>query len=174
LRLIAPGWMADACLKWLADITVSDEEAKGYYMETAYRYPGRPVQPGEILKPGEMKPVEAMVVKSLIVSPAQGAVLPLGRMPVQGVAWTGEGKIARVEVSTDDGRTWQLARLTGEDTPYAWRQWEYAWHASEAGPRAILSRATDDRGNVQPLTSPWNPGGFLWNGVDRVRVHVKG
>jgi len=174
LRLITPGWMADACLKWLTDVTVGDEEAKGYYMETAYRYPGRPVQPGEVLKPGEMKPVEAMVVKSLIVSPAQGAVLPPGRMPVQGVAWTGEGKIARVEVSTDDGRTWQLARLTGEDTPYAWRQWEYAWHASEAGPRAILSRATDDRGSVQPLTSPWNPGGFLWSGVDRVRVHVKG
>jgi len=174
LRLIAPGWMADACLKWLTDITVSDEEAKGYYMETAYRYPNRPVQPGEVLKPDEMKPVEAMGVKSLIVSPSQGATLVRGQALIQGVAWTGEGKVAKVEISTDDGRTWQSAKLVGEDTPYAWRQWEHGWHASEAGPRAILSRATDDRGNVQPLTSPWNPGGFLWNGVDRVRVHVKG
>jgi sulfite oxidase len=174
LRLITPGWMADACLKWLTDVTVGDEEAKGYYMETAYRYPGRPVQPGEALKPGEMKPVEAMVVKSLIVSPAQGAVLPPGPTLIQGVAWTGEGKVAKVEVSTDDGRTWQSAKLVGEDTRYAWRQWEYLGQTGKAGPRAILSRATDDRGNVQPLTSPWNPGGFLWNGVDRVRVHVKG
>jgi DMSO/TMAO reductase YedYZ molybdopterin-dependent catalytic subunit len=174
LRLITPGWMADTCLKWLTEITVGDEEAKGYYMETAYRYPVRPVRPGEVLKPDEMKPVEAMVVKSLIVSPAQGAVLPPGRMLVQGVAWTGEGKIVKVEVSTDDGRTWERARLIGREEPYAWRQWEYAWHASGAGTYTILSRATDDRGNVQPLTSPWNPGGFLWNGVDRVRVHVKG
>ena len=174
LRLIAPGWMADACLKWLTDITVGDEEAKGYYMETAYRYPNRPVQPGEVLKPDEMKPVEAMGVKSLIVSPSQGATLVRGQALIQGVAWTGEGKVAKVEISTDDGRTWQSAKLVGEDTPYAWRQWEHGWHASEAGPCAILSRAMDDRGNVQPLTSPWNPGGFLWNGVDRVRVHVKG
>jgi DMSO/TMAO reductase YedYZ molybdopterin-dependent catalytic subunit len=174
LRLITPGWMADACLKWLTDVRVADEEAKGYYMETAYRYPSRPVRPGEALEPGEMKPVEAMVVKSLIVNPAQGATLPPGPMLIQGVAWTGEGKLVRVEVSADDGRTWQSAKLIGEDTPYAWLQWEYAWHASGAGAHTILSRATDDRGNVQPMTSPWNPGGFLWNGADWVRVHVKG
>jgi len=40
LRLITPGWMAESCMKWLTDLAVQENEARGYYMETAYRYPG--------------------------------------------------------------------------------------------------------------------------------------
>ena len=46
LRVITPGWMADSCTKWLTEITVQAEESKGYYMQTAYRVPIRPVEPG--------------------------------------------------------------------------------------------------------------------------------
>nr|MBI3613657.1 sulfite oxidase [Nitrospirota bacterium] len=173
LRLITPGWMGDTCVKWLTDLTVQEEEATGYYMETAYRHPIRPVRPGDVIAPQDLKPVEAMIVKSLIAQPQQGAAIPSGNVMVQGVAWTGEGRIVRVEVSTDDGQTWEPARLVGEDTPYAWRQWQFLWQPKGAGLRTILSRATDDRGQVQPMTSPWNPGGFLWNGVDRVQVHIR-
>lgn len=174
LRVITPGWMADACLKWLTTITVSAEEAKGFYMETAYRYPARPVEPGTVVSPREMKPVETMVVKSLIVEPAQGAVVGRSPVMISGVAWTGEeGRIARVEVSADDGRTWQPARLIGDDLPYAWRQWQFIWQPKASGPAAILCRATDDRGQTQPMASPWNPGGFLWNGADLVQIDVR-
>ncbi len=174
LRVITPGWMADACLKWLTTITVSADEAKGYYMETAYRYPTRPVEQGVSLKTADMKPVEAMVVKSLIVEPAQGAIVARSPVAISGVAWTGEARrIAHVEVSTDDGRTWQSAQLLGEDLPYAWRQWQFVWQPKATGPAAILCRATDDRGQTQPPASAWNPGGFLWNGVDRVQIDVR-
>ncbi|TAJ07969.1 MAG: sulfite oxidase-like oxidoreductase [Nitrospirae bacterium] len=172
LRLITPGWMADSCVKWLTDLTLQAEEARGYYMETAYRYPSRPVKPGEVLAPEDLKPVEAMVVKSLIAFPKQGATLSSSAVMVQGVAWTGEGHIEKVEVSTDEGKTWEQARLVGEDVPYAWRQWQFLWRTKGSGQRTILSRASDDRGQVQPMSSPWNPGGFLWNGVDRVQVQV--
>lgn len=174
LRVITPGWMGDACLKWLTTITVSAEEAKGFYMETAYRYPVRPVEPGTAVSPREMKPVEAMVVKSLIVEPVQGAIVGRSPIIISGVAWTGEeGRIALVDVSTDDGRTWQPARLIGDDLPYTWRQWQFVWQPKATGPAAILCRATDDRGQTQPMASPWNPGGFLWNGVDRVQIDVR-
>jgi len=174
LRVITPGWMADACLKWLTTITVSDEEAKGFYMETAYRYPTRPVEPGTVVSPREMKPVEAMVVKSLIVEPAQGTIVDRGPIVISGVAWTGEDRrIARVDVSPDGGRTWQPAQLLGEDLPYAWRQWQLAWQPKAPGPATLLCRATDDRGQTQPPASPWNPSGFLWNGVDRVQIDVR-
>ena len=173
LRLITPGWMADSCVKWLTDLTVQEEEAKGYYMQTAYRYPSRPVKPGEVIAPQDLKPVEAMVVKSVIAAPQQGATLAVGAAMVQGVAWTGEGRIVKVEVSTDEGRTWEQAELVGEDVPYAWRQWQFLWRTKGSGRRTILSRATDDRGQVPPMTSPWNPGGFLWNSVDRVQVQVR-
>jgi DMSO/TMAO reductase YedYZ molybdopterin-dependent catalytic subunit len=173
VRLIAPGWMADACIKWLTDLTLQAEEAKGYYMETAYRHPLHPVEPGTAVSPRDMKPVEAMVVKSLIVSPASGTVVKQGLLMIEGVAWTGEGKVNIVEVSVDDGQKWEKAKLVGEDVPYAWRQWQFIWQPQQTGTRTILSRATDDHGQTQPMTSPWNPGGFLWNGVDRVQVEVK-
>ena len=173
LRLITPGWMGDACVKWLTDLTLQTEEAKGFYMETAYRYPVPPVEPGTALNPRDMKPVEAMVVKSLIVSPISGAALKPGPVTVEGVAWTGEGKVVMVEVSVGEGQTWENARFVGEDAPYAWRQWQYTWNPRQPGVLTIHARATDDHGQTQPMTSPWNPGGFLWNGVDRVQVEVK-
>lgn len=172
LRLIAPGWMADACVKWLTDLTLSETEAPGYYMQTAYRYPVRPVRPGENVEPADLRPVEAMIVKSLITSPHDGGTAN-GDIVVQGVAWTGEGRIASVEVSADEGRTWSKARLTGDDVPYAWRTWEQAWHPTRSGSHVLLCRATDDRGHTQPERSPWNPSGFLWNGWDRITVDVK-
>jgi hypothetical protein len=119
-----------------------------------------------------MIPVETMVVKSVIVQPSQDMVVRRGPVVIEGVAWTGEGRIARVDVSLDEGRSWLPTELLREDVPYAWRQWRVLWQAHESGPRTILSRATDDRGHVQPMMSPWNPGGFLWNGVDTVRVQV--
>jgi len=88
------------------------------------------------------------------------------------VAWAGEAEVVKVEVSCDDGKTWEPGCFIGQKHPYAWRQWQYIWHATRPGATAILCRATDARGEVQPATSPWNPSGFLWNGWDRVSVTV--
>jgi DMSO/TMAO reductase YedYZ molybdopterin-dependent catalytic subunit len=172
LRLVTPGWMADACIKWLTTITIQEQEAEGYYMQTAYRHPMQPVDPGVTIPREQMRPVEAMVVKSLIVSPSEGASLASRSVLVQGVAWSGEGRVMRVEVSTDGGTSWHPARLLGEDLPYAWRRWDYRWEPEASGSGTILARATDSLGHVQPERTPWNPGGFLWNGWDRVTVTV--
>ncbi len=172
LRVITPGWMADSCIKWLTDITLQAEEAQGYYMQTAYRVPVTPVTPGASASGQAMIPVEAMVVKSLIAAPQEGATVGAGPITIQGVAWGGEAKLVKVEVSVDDGKSWEQARLVGEDQPYAWRHWQYVWKAKTAGMFTILCRATDERGYVQPAASPWNPSGFLWNGWDRVTITV--
>jgi DMSO/TMAO reductase YedYZ molybdopterin-dependent catalytic subunit len=171
LRVITPGWMADSCTKWLTEITVQAEEAKGYYMQTAYRVPTMPVEPGTTSN-GPSTPVEAMVVKSLIAAPQEGESLRVGPLTIQGVAWSGETKVVKVEVSLDEGKIWKTARLVGEDRPYAWRQWQFIWNAKTAGTYVLLCRATDARGHVQPAATPWNPSGFLWNGWDRVTITV--
>jgi sulfite oxidase len=173
LRVITPGWMADSCIKWLTDITVSQDEAQGYYMQTAYRHPTRPVTPGEAITESDLKPVEAMIVKSLISSPQGGETIGSGPVTIQGVAWSGEAAVVKVEVSTDAGKRWEVARLVGENVPYAWRQWQYVWKPKAAGNTTILCRATDAQGDTQPESSSWNPGGFLWNGWDRVSVTVE-
>jgi len=172
LRVITPGWMADSCIKWLTAITVQAEEAKGYYMQTAYRVPVTPVEPGFSAKGQRMIPVEEMVVKSLIAAPGEGETVRVGPVAIQGVTWGGEAKVVKVEVSIDEGKTWELARLVGEEHPYAWRQWQFVWKAHAPGMYSILCRATDARGDVQPAASHWNPSGFLWNGWDRVTFTV--
>ena len=172
LRVITPGWMAESCMKWLTEIMVRADETPGYYMQQAYRMPETSIQPGSGLPGSVMVPVEEMVVKSLIASPGEGDTLQTGPVTIRGVAWGGESSVAKVDVSCDDGKTWEQARLLGEEQPYAWRQWQYLWNARRVGPTAILCRATDARGDQQPPTSPWNPGGFLWSGWDRLTVTV--
>lgn len=171
LRVITPGWMADSCMKWLTEITVQAEESKGYYMQAAYRVPIQPVESGTTPNVPST-PVEAMVVKSLIAAPQEGETVKSGPVTIQGMAWSGEAKVVKVEVSLDEGKTWEPARLVGEDRPYAWRQWQLVWKAKTTGTFTILCRATDARGEQQPATTPWNPSGFLWNGWDRVSVTV--
>lgn len=170
LRVITPGWMAESCIKWLTDIVVREDETKGYYMQTAYRVPKDPAAPG--LTTDAMVPVEVMPVKSLIVSPESGQNVPVGLVRIQGVAWAGEAKVAKVELSMDEGMRWETVRLLGEDRPYAWRQWEFMWAAKAPGTATLLCRATDAHGQQQQARTPWNPGGFLWNGWDRVSVQV--
>ncbi len=172
LRVITPGWMAESCMKWLTDITVRVDESPGYYMQQAYRMPDTSIQQGSGLPGTVMMPVEQMVVKSLIAAPAEGDTVRKGLVTIQGVAWAGDAAVAQVEVSCDDGRSWEPARLVGEAQSYAWRQWQYIWNAKTAGPTAILCRATDAQGEQQPATSPWNPGGFLWSGWDRLTLTV--
>jgi DMSO/TMAO reductase YedYZ molybdopterin-dependent catalytic subunit len=172
LRVITPGWMAESCMKWLTEITIRSDETPGYYMQQAYRIPETAVRLSSGLPGSAMVPVEQMPVKSLIAAPAEGDTVRIGPVTVQGVAWAGEAPVVKVEVSCDDGKTWEQARLLGEGQPYAWRPWQFVWNARTPGPTAILCRATDAQGQEQPATSPWNPGGFLWNGWDRLSVTV--
>jgi DMSO/TMAO reductase YedYZ molybdopterin-dependent catalytic subunit len=167
LRVVTPGWMAESCIKWLTDIVVREEEATGYYMQTAYRVPAE-MGPN----PKAMLPVEVMPVKSLIVSPESGQHVTVGTVMIQGVAWGGEARVAKVELSKDEGKTWETAQLLGEPQQYGWRQWRFIWPAKVPGTFTIVCRATDADGKVQPDVSPWNPSGFLWNGWDRIAVQV--
>ncbi len=172
LRVITPGWMAESSIKWLTEISVRADESPGYYMQQAYRIPETSVRLSSGLPGSAMVPVERMPVKSLIAAPADGERVRSGPVTIQGVAWAGETTVAKVEVSCDGGRSWDAARLLGEEQPHAWRQWQFVWKADVPGSVTIVCRATDAQGEQQPAASPWNPGGFLWNGWDRVSVTV--
>lgn len=173
LRGIVPGWEGAAWVKWLTRLTVQEREADGFFMTTAYRYPKRPVAPGEAVDPADMQVLTSLEVKSLITNPRVLSWLTPGdQLEVRGAAWAGEAEVARVEVSTDQGQTWQSAELTNERAPFAWRRFRYLWKPATAGRYAILSRATDTRGRVQPGVPPWNPSGYLWNAPDRVVIDV--
>ena len=72
-------------------------------------------------------------------------------MPVtlKGVAFAGERGVSRVEVSTDDGRTWREARRDYPGTRLTWALWSYAWRPANPGEYKLAVRATDGTGAVQ-------------------------
>ena len=174
LRAIVPGWEGAYSVKWLTQLRVADRESDSFWVATAYRYPTRRVAPGAAVDPRDMAPLTGLVVKSLITRPTDGTIVGPGKVEVAGFAWAGETDIARVDISTDHGATWQPARLAGEQARYSWRRFEFGFEASRPESYLILSRATDSQGRTQPIAPPWNPSGYLWNAPDSVRIEVKG
>lgn len=174
LRVIVPGWEGAYSVKWLNHITASDHDHTGAFVSASYRVPRWPVPPGTVVSAADTVPIRGLMVKSIISSPDGETVVPQGRaVSISGFAWSGETDIHRVDVSADSGRTWAAARLGPDRARYAWRQFEFIWTPKEPGSRVLLSRATDVQGRTQPIAPDWNPGGYLWDAVDRVRVDVR-
>ena len=172
LRLVVPGWVGSASTKWLETLTVLNAPFKGTYMDDSYRIPKWPVVPGDKMPPDAIV-TEAWPIKSMITSPAPNSKVPSGRrLAVRGKAWVGEGSVDRVDVSTDEGVTWQRASLGRSTGKYAWRTFTFEFEPERLGFMTVLARAADDRGNTQPIASAWNPLGYFWNGVHRVGVLV--
>jgi DMSO/TMAO reductase YedYZ molybdopterin-dependent catalytic subunit len=170
-RALVPGWIGAASCKWLTEIKILDSEFVGNFMSPGYRLPNLPVKPGDSVKPEDTHPVTGLNVKSVISGPTDGSDLKSGRVNVHGAAWAGEADIVKVEISVDDGVTWESAILAQEQSKYAWRLWNYSWNAKR-GDYAIKSRATDSQGRVQPSEAVWNPSGYLYNAIDEVKIHV--
>lgn len=172
LRAIVPGWEGAYSIKWLTRIQASARDHEGPFVQSGYRFPRRPAAPGTLVPASETDPLRGMPVKSLITAPADHAAVPNGDLRMAGFAWAGEDEINRVDVSTDGGRTWAAAELGRDRERYAWRQFEFGWRPPQSGSYLLMSRATDSRGRVQPIAPEWNPAGYLWNAIDRVRVNV--
>jgi len=170
LRLVVPGWTGNHWMKWLREITVSTEEAPGFYQRTGYKMPKVPVLPGVTVKPEDMVSLTWLNVKSMITAPDPASPLGPGGITVSGFAWTGKGRIEKVEVSVDDGE-WRTAQLHGPDHEGAWRMWRIPLKV-EPGKHRVRARATDSSGAVQPDTTPWNKSGYLWNGIESVSFEV--
>ena len=173
LRAVVPGWEGAYSVKWLQHIQVLDHEHDGFFVKTAYRYPTKRVPPGATVDPKDMAPLTGLVVKSIITSPAERASIKAGPVRITGFAWAGENDIAKVDVSNDNGATWYPAELGPDRARYTWRKFTYEFKITAPGSYRLMSRATDDKGNTQPIEAQWNPSGYLWNVIDRVRVNVE-
>jgi DMSO/TMAO reductase YedYZ molybdopterin-dependent catalytic subunit len=173
LRLVVPGWVGSASTKWLHTLTVLDAPFKGTYMTGSYVTPKFPVEPGQKMPPDTVS-AQAWPVKSIITSPAPNSrVKGTQRITLRGRAWVGEGSVRGVEISTDEGRTWQRAQLARAGDKYAWRTFTYDYQPERFGYLTFLARAWDDQGNAQPAVPAWNPLGYFWNGWHRVGVLVE-
>lgn len=145
LRLLVPGWKGALSVKWLASLQLADQPAMGRN-ETA-RYT-------ELLPSGKARQFSGVMdVKSLITAPSHGHSLSgPGLHELRGLAWSGRGRIVRVEVSVDGGERWSDAALQGPVLPRCLTRFRLPWRW-DGRPALLQSRATDDSGAVQPTRS---------------------
>jgi sulfane dehydrogenase subunit SoxC len=168
LRLVVPGWYGMASVKWLAEVVVVTEPFEGFQQAVAYRYQRNADDPGH--------PVSRIRVRALMIPPgipdffSRRRFVDPGLVRLSGRAWSGAGAVERVEVAVD-GR-WEDAMLAGPVGEFAWRGWSFDWDAT-TGEHELTCRATDARGNTQPLDAAWNYQGMGNNVVQRITVTVR-
>jgi DMSO/TMAO reductase YedYZ molybdopterin-dependent catalytic subunit len=177
VRLVVPGYFATywmKCLTWIRVLSAPDEN---FWMKTGYRVPDTPrgnATPEE-MKAGGVKtvPITRMPVRSFLVSPEGGSKIPAGMtITSRGMAFSGYGKIIKVEVSEDGAKSWREAQLGEDHGTYSFRTWEAKWTPKTPGNYTLAVRATDEKGNVQPDEPVWNPGGYLWNRIEKQEIVV--
>jgi sulfite oxidase len=170
LRVVVPGYIGARSVKWLSAITLQDAPSDNYFQTKAYRLFAPQVNHDNVdWDQGLM--LGPFNVGSAITSPVEGETLPAGPVAVRGFAYAGEREVARVDVSTDGGRTWTTAALAPEHSRWAWRFWE-ARLDLPAGRHEILCRAWDTAAQTQPERPEhvWNFKGYMNNAWHRVRV----
>jgi len=168
MRLIVPQWYGMASVKWLKIIDVIDHHFQGPFQADDYMYyPSKEDDRGKF-------PVTTINVNSTIQKPLNLSILSTGIHTIEGIAWTGEGIVTRVEVSTDNGVSWSQAALYRDfGQPYSWVQWKYQWNANQKGEYCIMSRALDSQGRVQPMEALWNRKGYGYNAIYKIQVKAE-
>ena len=175
-RIVVPGWTATYWMKHVTSIDAIAQPYKGFWMNPAYRIPkGKfPVVDRFISQETETNtPITEMVVNSMITVPASGTKLRQGQsLTLAGVAWDGGYGIVTVEVSADNGATWQAAQLGADQGRYSWRQWSHRFTATRAGPLVLLARASSRAGTTQTTELIFNGAGYHNNVIQRVDIEV--
>lgn len=174
LRLVVPGHYGTYWVKHVHEITVVDEEFKGFWMNPAYRIPDEPcaaIEPGTT--PRRTVPITRYNVRSFITSLAEGATLRSGASTlVRGIAFDDGHGIREVLFSSDNGRSWRAAELGRQVDRYAFREWTIPFRPERAGQLTLTAKATNRLGQSQPLEPLWNPAGYMRNCVEPVNVSV--
>jgi sulfane dehydrogenase subunit SoxC len=142
VRLLLPGYEGNTCIKWLRRLELVDQPNMSRDETAKYTDP---------LPNGTARQFSfVMDAKSVITAPTFPTRLSgPGWWPVSGLAWSGRGRITRVDVSTDGGRGWVEAELLGTPSPKAHTRFQHMWRW-DGSPTKLMSRAVDETGYVQP------------------------
>jgi len=142
LRLIIPGWEGNSNVKWLHSLKLTDQ---------AYMARDETAKYTDLMPDGTARIFTMqMEAKSVITFPSGGQTLPgPGLYELTGLAWSGRGKVERVEITTDGGRSWVKAQLQEPRLPIAFTRFRLAWRF-DGREAVIASRCIDETGYVQP------------------------
>ncbi len=149
-RLIVPGRYGIKNVKWLERIEVISDDYEGYWQQKGWTSVGQVKTESQIRVPGDK------------------AVVPAGRADLKGLAFAGDRGISKVEVSLDNGKTWQIATIEANPSPQelSWVLWRLPWRPTQ-GTYTLVVRATDGTGAVQTnqIAPPLPDGASGWHHV---------
>lgn len=169
VRVVVPGWYGMASIKWLTRIVATPHPFHGFFQTFMYTRWQRTSELADLV------PVSTIGVKSQIARPAyQETISAGGKYRVFGAAWSGESTVAKVELSEDGGKSWSAVRLLDKPIKYAWRLWEHDWKVpAKPGTYTLMSRATDDQGEQQPVERDSDRRDGMINHIQKIVVHVR-
>ncbi|PPK41264.1 DMSO/TMAO reductase YedYZ molybdopterin-dependent catalytic subunit [Trinickia symbiotica] len=172
LRLVVPGWYSTYWVKMLNDIEVIDSPDQNFWMAKAYQIPDTP---GANMSPQQTGvktvAINRMVPRSFITNLSDGSVVDAGApRRVRGIAFGGDTGVTKVLFSADGGTSWTPARLDRDVGRYSFRRWEARFMPRYAGEYVLKVKAINDRGEGQPGEPNWNPGGYMRNVVESLKV----
>jgi sulfane dehydrogenase subunit SoxC len=171
LRLLLPGWEGNTNVKWLHSLKLTDQ---------AYMARDETAKYSDLMPDGKARIFTyRMEAKSVITFPSGGQKLPgQGSFELTGLAWSGSGRITRVEITTDGGKSWANAQLQEPRLPIAFTRFRLPWRF-DGREAVIASRATDETGYVQPsrealIAVRGVNSGYHFNGMKFWKVHPDG
>jgi len=157
LRAIVPGYFGEKHVKWLTRIELTGADAKGFYETQGWG-------------PDFITPT-----RSRIDVPDHESRFSLGQLrgpiEVKGIAFGGDRGISRVELSDDDGETWDDANIHYAGTKLTWALWSYDWQPDRADDYTLVVRATDGEGAIQEWEEDRSPFSGV-TGFHKIIVHV--
>jgi len=169
VRLLLPGWEGNTSVKWLRRIELSDRAFQTREETAKYTDP---------LKDGAVRQFSfVMDARSVITFPAYPVRLEPGWIEIRGLAWTCRGRITQVDVSTNNGNSWEKAELQVPVLPEAHTRFRHLWKW-DGRPTGILSRARDETGYTQPTRAeldaargtPQGPFAYHYNSITGWRI----
>ncbi len=142
IRMIVPGWEGPFSVKYLRHIKVVDQPYNTWNESMNHSIPRADVGGKSRWYHFQWAP------KSVITRPSAGMQMPKGYVQITGLAWSGAGKVAKVDVSTDGGKTWRQAKIDGpvHSKAHTRFNFDWEWNGQEA---MLMSRCTDETGDVQ-------------------------
>ena len=162
IELNVPGYFGTYWVKHMNEIEVLDHGFEGFFMSTAYRVPDNAC----MCVPTGTAPTAARPITSLaadVRAPASRAV------QIRGIAFNAGSGIKTVEVSEND-QQWRPAALDKDLGRFSFRGWSPPFTPRQKGSVNLMVRATSLRGDIQPATASWNPGGDARNVIETLRM----
>jgi len=161
IRAIVPGYYGMMNAKWITSIEVAKETYQGYWQQRGWANEAGYHTGSLIVAPGQSEIDNRFGISGY-------SLVPPGMTPIVGIAFAGDRGIEKVEVSTDNGKTWIPASIKDPLSGNTWVLWTAEWNPNAKGPYRIAARATDKTGAVQTATiaDPFPSGATGYHVVD--------